>query len=127
MQWSGVCSVLPAGAEGPCAARRCGVPLRPPVPPQRHDCPQLGDGGSPRLRGGGALRLTGGGSLRLWLCEGSPYFWRTDRSSSAFGTETMPRSSGRVWTVKDATSSSSPVRVREAYAGPPETVSTVRA
>ncbi|MFD0316923.1 hypothetical protein [Streptomyces flavalbus] len=23
------------------AARRYGVPLRPPVPPQRHDCPQL--------------------------------------------------------------------------------------
>ncbi|OSC70398.1 hypothetical protein B5181_09985 [Streptomyces sp. 4F] len=35
------------GARRPCgrgvgvAARRCGVPLRPPVPPQRHDCPQL--------------------------------------------------------------------------------------
>ncbi|QIP71697.1 hypothetical protein EZV63_19100 [Streptomyces sp. VN1] len=27
---------------GGFAARRCGVPLRPPVPPQRHDCPQLG-------------------------------------------------------------------------------------
>ncbi|GGS02856.1 hypothetical protein GCM10010220_64090 [Streptomyces parvulus] len=24
------------------ATRRNGVPLRPPVPPQRHDCPQLG-------------------------------------------------------------------------------------
>ncbi|EOY47227.1 hypothetical protein probable sodium/hydrogen exchanger [Streptomyces lividans 1326] len=34
------------GREGD-AARRCGVPLRPPVPPQRHDCPQL------RRRGGG--------------------------------------------------------------------------
>ncbi|TQE34161.1 hypothetical protein Sipo8835_15900 [Streptomyces ipomoeae] len=24
-----------------CATRRYEVPLRPPVPPQRHDCPQL--------------------------------------------------------------------------------------
>ncbi|MZE41879.1 hypothetical protein GTY49_02520, partial [Streptomyces sp. SID5477] len=33
------------GGRGGCAARRCGVPLRPPVPPQRHDCPQRrGDG-----------------------------------------------------------------------------------
>ncbi|MZG13479.1 hypothetical protein GTY44_08210 [Streptomyces sp. SID5914] len=36
----------PCRAEPRCAraggdaARRCGVPLRPPVPPQRHDCPQ---------------------------------------------------------------------------------------
>ncbi|CAB95934.1 partial CDS, hypothetical, partial [Streptomyces coelicolor A3(2)] len=27
------------------APRRNGVPLRPPVPPQRHDCPQLGRSG----------------------------------------------------------------------------------
>ncbi|MBD2817829.1 MULTISPECIES: hypothetical protein [unclassified Streptomyces] len=30
------------GAGVGVAARRYGVPLRPPVPPQRHDCPQLG-------------------------------------------------------------------------------------
>ncbi|AWT42185.1 hypothetical protein DMT42_07565 [Streptomyces actuosus] len=29
------------------AARRYGVPLRPPVPPQRHDCPQLSRRGGP--------------------------------------------------------------------------------
>ncbi|GAA4992304.1 hypothetical protein GCM10023257_36260 [Streptomyces hyderabadensis] len=36
------------GAGVGSAARRYGVPLRPPVPPQRHDCPQL------RRRGGKA-------------------------------------------------------------------------
>ncbi|AWT42029.1 hypothetical protein DMT42_06720 [Streptomyces actuosus] len=33
------------------AARRDGVPLRPPVPPQRHDCPQLGGWTAPLLGG----------------------------------------------------------------------------
>ncbi|AZP19348.1 hypothetical protein EJC51_26725 [Streptomyces aquilus] len=31
-----------AGRGWVSLARACGVPLRPPVPPQRHDCPQLG-------------------------------------------------------------------------------------
>ncbi|AWT47640.1 hypothetical protein DMT42_16940 [Streptomyces actuosus] len=31
-------------------ARRYGVPLRPPVPPQRHDCPQLGQRGASGVR-----------------------------------------------------------------------------
>ncbi|TDT20956.1 hypothetical protein EV562_1241, partial [Streptomyces sp. BK208] len=35
-------------------ARRCGVPLRPPVPPQRHDCPQLRGGGAATTRGDAA-------------------------------------------------------------------------
>ncbi|RSS29337.1 hypothetical protein EF916_13820 [Streptomyces sp. WAC08452] len=40
-----------------CAARRYGVPLRPPVPPQRHDCPQLRwHGGVAAYGGEGACR-----------------------------------------------------------------------
>ncbi|MZD56483.1 hypothetical protein GTX07_21985 [Streptomyces sp. SID5606] len=50
-------------------ARRCGVPLRPPVPPQRHDCPQLrGGGGLAVAPVALAVRLfaaTRGGSPRL--------------------------------------------------------------
>ncbi|MGW5598792.1 hypothetical protein ACWEWL_06830 [Streptomyces rochei] len=53
----GVC----VGAGVGVAARRYGVPLRPPVPPQRHDCPQLG-GMTARSGGccGGVARQGGG-------------------------------------------------------------------
>ncbi|CCK31059.1 putative secreted protein [Streptomyces davaonensis JCM 4913] len=37
----GCCGVGVAAGVG-SLARACGVPLRPPVPPQRHDYPQLG-------------------------------------------------------------------------------------
>ncbi|GAA4984204.1 hypothetical protein GCM10023257_23910 [Streptomyces hyderabadensis] len=51
------------------------MPLRPPVPPQRHDCPQLrgmrlpaaaaaGDGPQRRRRGGGKVAYGGKGTCR---------------------------------------------------------------
>ncbi|MYU41809.1 hypothetical protein GTY87_11545 [Streptomyces sp. SID7813] len=57
---SGSCGPAPPGPRGGCgregdAARRCGVPLRPPVPPQRHDCPQRRRGGGPQPGRGRAV------------------------------------------------------------------------
>ncbi|TKS98074.1 hypothetical protein E4U92_30945 [Streptomyces galbus] len=50
------------------AARRCGAPPRPPVPPQRHDCPRLGRKAAARravlLRPTRAGRPQGRGELR---------------------------------------------------------------
>lgn len=54
----------------------------------------------------------------------------TPISGPAAGTVTVPRSSVRFWTVNiEMPSAAAPlsVRVREAWTGPPETVSTVRA
>ncbi len=45
-------------------ARADGVPLRPPVPPQRHDCPQLSGDGGPRLSAAEPLEWLG------WQCPG---------------------------------------------------------
>ncbi|AWT41866.1 hypothetical protein DMT42_05795 [Streptomyces actuosus] len=45
-----------------------GVPLRPPVPPQRHDCPQLSRLG--RRPGGATPAARSAGGLALWVGVG---------------------------------------------------------
>ncbi len=50
-----------------------------------------------------------------WRIPGARhYFCRTDRSSVASGTATVPRSSGRGWTVKNGTPSVVVASVRDA-------------
>ncbi|AWT45501.1 hypothetical protein DMT42_26600 [Streptomyces actuosus] len=63
------CPCLDGRAPGAAAGRgweaqpgACGVPLRPPVPPQRHDCPQLPERGG-RATGGPQSPAAGRGRV----------------------------------------------------------------
>ncbi|PWI15684.1 hypothetical protein DI272_17020 [Streptomyces sp. Act143] len=57
---------LGGGRGGAVLARAGGVPPRPPVPPQRHDCPQLGGARSPQPGSGRAV-VRGWGTRRRRL------------------------------------------------------------